>query len=235
MVMLTIHKLRAAIAMIELIFAIVIMGIILLSAPMLITQSTKSNTVVFQQESISILASHTGALMTYFWDEANVGDNAILTTNGNAYLDGQTTRLVASKQRRPDPLLGAVTVMGTETDAFGPTGTNDVDDFHGVRTTLSLGLGSAAAGAVNEGEYVDTSISIDTVVSYGKDDGPDGASTAISFSNPFSTFAGTTSNIKRIQATLGTTATATELSKTIVLTAFMCNIGGVTLDSRHMP
>jgi len=233
--MLTIHKLRAAIAMIELIFAIVIMGIILLSAPMLITQSTKSNTVVFQQESISILASHTGALMTYFWDEANVGDNAILTTKGNPSLDGNTTRPVTSKQRRPDPLLDATTSMGPDIDAFElPTGTNDVDDFHNVSRTLTLEQGSDK-GIVTEGEYIDTNISIHTVVSYGKDTGPNGANTDINFSNPFSAFTGTTSNIKRIQATLSTTATATELNKTIVLNAFMCNIGGVSLDSRHMP
>lgn len=230
--MLTIYKTRPAIAMIELIFAIVIMGIILLSAPMLITQSTKSNTVVFQQESISMLAAHTGALMTYFWDEANVIDNAILATAGNSNLAGQTTRPPASKQRRPNPIpLNAVTVMGTESDVFGPTGTNDVDDFHGTSRTLTLGLGSAA-GTVTEGEYIDTSITIGTVVSYGTDAGPGGASTAIAFPNPFSVFGGTTSNIKRIVATLGTDTTATELQKTIVLKAFMCNIGGVTLDSR---
>jgi len=234
--MLTMHKLRAAIAMIELIFAIVIMGIILLSAPMLITQSTKSNKVVFQQESISILASHTGALMTYFWDEANVGNNAILTTtDGNPSLDGNTTRPVTSRQRQPNSLLHAATFMGSDTDALGlPTGINDIDDFHNVSRTLKLELGSAK-GIVTEGEYIDTNISIHTVVSYGKDTGPNGANTDIIFSNPFSAFPGTTSNIKRIQATLSTTATATELNKTIVLNAFMCNIGGVSLESRKMP
>ena len=62
---------KRGIAMIELIFALVIMGIALLSAPMLIQQSIKSSNVALQQESIAALASHTGILLSKYWDEAD--------------------------------------------------------------------------------------------------------------------------------------------------------------------
>ena len=227
--MLKIYKSRPAIAMIELIFAIVIMGIILLSAPMLITQSSKSNTVVFQQESISMLAAHTGALMTYFWDENNVMDNAILSTNGNTDLDGNNSRTAIgniAKGRNPSTLLNASIAMGIEVS----TGTNDVDDFNGTSKTLELDVDSTES-TINGGEYIDTNITIATALTYGRDDGPDGSSLNITFSNPFTPYI-RTSNIKLIQTTLGTTAIATELQKNIVLHAFMCNIGGATLDKR---
>jgi len=44
---------RKAIAMIELIFAIVVMGIVMLSAPMLVNKATQSSYVALQQESIA--------------------------------------------------------------------------------------------------------------------------------------------------------------------------------------
>ena len=60
-----------AVAMIELIFAIVIMAIVLLSAPMLIHQSIKSSFVGMQQEAINTLSSHLSLILTKEWDEAN--------------------------------------------------------------------------------------------------------------------------------------------------------------------
>ncbi len=48
---------RNGIAMIELIFALLIMGIVLLSSPMLIQQSIKSSFIGIQQESISAIST----------------------------------------------------------------------------------------------------------------------------------------------------------------------------------
>ena len=58
-------RLRPAIAMIELIFALVIMGIALMSAPMLITVSTQSIEVSLQQESLNEASSRVNMLLTY--------------------------------------------------------------------------------------------------------------------------------------------------------------------------
>ena len=61
--------LRPAIAMIELIFALVIMAIVLMSAPMLISTATKSGYVAIQQEAINAAASQVNMIMGYHWDE----------------------------------------------------------------------------------------------------------------------------------------------------------------------
>ena len=58
------HKPRKAIAMIELIFAIVVIAIVLMSAPTLINQSIKSSFVGFQQESINTVATHLNLILT---------------------------------------------------------------------------------------------------------------------------------------------------------------------------
>jgi hypothetical protein len=63
--------LRPAIAMVELIFAIVIMGIVLMSAPMLISTASKSGYVAIQQEAINEAASQVNMIMGYHWDENN--------------------------------------------------------------------------------------------------------------------------------------------------------------------
>jgi len=246
--MYTHNILRPAIAMIELIFSLVIMGIVLLSAPMLIERSTKSNTVILQQESIAMIAAHTNAMMTYFWDEQNVNHiNRILeVTNGAAALDpsgvpvgpANVTRLRSNptsfplaRKRGIDNLntLNATNTLGVDSDASGTaTGRNDVDDFLNVPSKLIL------QGAVGNSQYIDKSITINSNISYGDDaTTPDYTATPIDFSNPFKnpfplTPTGTTntSNVKLITTTLTTTALEEELQKQIVLHAFMCNIGG---------
>ena len=82
---LLLEKSKQGIAMIELIFALVIMGIGLMSAPMLIQQSIKSGNVALQQEAIAAAASHTSMLLSLHWDESNskfnAGTSPILVTD----------------------------------------------------------------------------------------------------------------------------------------------------------
>jgi len=60
---------RKAIAMIELIFAIVIMGIVLLGIPNLVNVSTSSGFTSLQQEAIATASSQINLIMTKNWDE----------------------------------------------------------------------------------------------------------------------------------------------------------------------
>ena len=79
------RKTKRGVAMIELIFALVIMGIVLMSAPMLIQQSARSGTVALQQEAIAATASHTAVILSMSWDENNtkheIGVSPVLNTN----------------------------------------------------------------------------------------------------------------------------------------------------------
>ncbi len=224
------QKLRPAIAMIELIFALVIMGITMMSAPMLISQASKSNYTSFQQESIAIIASHTNALLTYAWDEQNTEskiqyENTILrVTNGNVALS-ETNRTIPGKRKySTNPAAVATTALGADANDTQP---DDVDDFSGVTRSLTATINAT----IGDGEYIDQNISLATQVNYIQENTVNYATNTIVYNLPQTTQA-TSSNIKFITTTLTSTSPSSELSdKNIVLRAFMCNIGGTPPDS----
>ena len=243
---------RDAIAMIELIFAIVIIGITLLSAPLLMSQATKSGYVALQQESISAAASQMGLILTRTWDEvdANQSQGAILTTTyaaaGNSVLrnftagttrvgmDGNASRIT---YYFADPSVTIPASTALQADAGD---LDDIDDFNGNDYNLSVYLeGTANAEDIEtaDGDYIDRQISIRTTVAYGDDvpRGVDGSASAndysattVTFSNPFYNVAvggGQSSNIKLITVNLTTASTVSDLNKSITLSAFSCNLG----------
>ncbi|PHS33680.1 MAG: hypothetical protein COA92_04015 [Sulfurovum sp.] len=228
---------RPAVAMIELIFSLVIMGIVLLSAPMLISQATKSSFLAFQQESISIVSAHANALMTYAWDEQNTLSqvnfvNAVLQVNSNADSElNATSRLQPGKRKFnvANPLAVATLTLGTD-----PIGVNeaydDIDDF--TDSNQSLTLAATGSVAVNEGDYIDQNITLSTNVRYMEDNAAYATvSGAIVFNIP-KTFVATTTNIKYFTVRLTSNATSEELNeKEIALHAFVCNIGAAQPQS----
>jgi len=220
---------RPAIAMIELIFAISVLGIALMSVPNLLSVSSKSTLVMLQQEGIAMAASHTNALMTYPWDENNTDKYAYVTkrlnvANGDFRLNAGATALTFPAARSRNFAAG---ISASNIAAEANATDDDVDDFNGITTHTVLAIAGASSYATNEGEYVDVNISQNTAVSYGADTASyDSANGVFTFSDPFAAAAPAgTSNIKRITTVLTSDATATELTKTIKLKAFMCNIG----------
>ena len=225
-------KIRPAIAMIELIFAIVIMGIVMMSAPMLISTSTSSTYVSLQQEGINEAASRIHMIMGYAWDENNTQDNytpSILhTTSATDDLQsvGTTARRIGipSKGGRSYKLtdsagseLNASTLLGSDGGD-----SNDMDDYIGDVTVTLI-----EAASIDYIEKQDK-VNINTAVTYGADSVGGGYSQNIITFVPFSD-ANTTSNIKNIAVTLTSTSGISDLAKNIVLRAFSCNIGGYTL------
>lgn len=228
--------LRPAIAMIELIFAIVVMGIAMLALPLMVNTATKSSQVAFNQESIAIIASHANALMSYAWDEQNTisqvaqaGNlNVLIAPSSDNELDTNRTTLNGMRT------LGAATA--STPNLFGkfkdvvPGGTtaperieDDVDDFDGQTRTLEIAL----SGSQNsyEGDIMDTNISMYTNVSYANDQANYAAcSTAngCAYSNPFSNATNNITNIKLITTQLTSTNVT---DKKIILKSFVCNIG----------
>ncbi len=242
------HTLRKGIAMIELIFALVILGITLMSAPMLVSQATTSSTVTFQQESIAMVAAHTDALMTYQWDESNTLPIAaptrdILRVTPSADTDPELDdgnlinvlrapqvvyTLPASRRRQistagagvpPPPARFATVALGQDAND-----NDDVDDF----TNNALHLAHAgAANAPNQGEYMDTAVTITPIVTYAKDTTDYAANTIAA---PDFAVTPNPTHIKNITTTLISQILPT---KQIVLRAFMCNIGNSpNLDER---
>ncbi len=237
---------RPAIAMIELIFAIVVIGITLMSAPMLINQASTSGYVAIQQESIAHAASQMGLILTRAWDEqdtnATLGSPILSTTYTNTQLDFTTTTpqagMTIGSPSRVYTHVGIPGVLVPASNTLQADGADedDIDDFDGLDYNLSVFNSENIATAI--GDVIDKNIAISVNVEYG-DDIPKGVSagasingyqnTNITFSNPFNNSAVTgTSNIKLITVVLTTSAPTAELNKSISLGAFSCNIGSFT-------
>jgi hypothetical protein len=219
--------------MIELIFAIVIMAIILGSAPQLISTSAKSNYVGIQQEAINEAATQANIIMGYHWDE-NAANEQYLdpilrvgSTNVDLAEAVPTGRRLGTPRESTRTFIrsdGARNLAATATLGMDGVGEirDDMDDFIGTSNLISLGTGSGA-------NYIETTVNMNTAIAYGSDDLNYNQST-ITF-NPFVSTTGT-SNIKSITVTVRESAStiADELKKEITLRAFSCNIGTYKLE-----
>lgn len=230
--------LRPAIAMIELIFAIVIMGIVMMSAPMLISTATQSTYVALQQEGINEAASRAHMIMGYAWDENNVGNEYRPPILNVTHGDSAFAKVGTTQRRVGIPSESQRTFLLSDSNTTGISNlnasalqsdagdTDDIDDFIG---DISLVLEESAT--VDYAEK--TTVKINTTVAYANDSVSGGYDqTAITYV-PFAADTPTT-NIKAITVTLTSTdaANADVLEKNIVLRAFSCNIGGYTFEEK---
>ena len=225
-------KSKNAIAMIELIFALVIMGIVLMSAPMLIQQSIKSSNVALQQEAIVAAASQTAIVLSMHWDENNsniaAGESPILDTNRSSFpfppvgLSGVTGR---------NTKKGSVTVspstLGTDINETTHIDFDDVDDYHNSSFGLMLFNGESTTADI--GEYVDTSVVINTTIRYTKEDNVLVNITTGSFSNIKAIQVRLTSNLDEHDVNY-----TAELEKDITFKAFSCNIGTYAISGKEL-
>lgn len=240
---LNLTKKRKAIAMIELIFAIVVLGIVMLSAPMVISSATKSGYVALQQESIAAASSEIGMILTYHWDENNTDENLsspiLVTTAGDTNLNestdaggnparvrsGSTIESKRSFLTSTNERLNASSTLGSDGDS------DDIDDFIGTSTLTNIETTTTSTG-----DYIDSAIQLTTAIDYVSDAPTTGnylnSDLSITFDYNASSVAGTT-NIKGITLTLTTTNTQSEIAKSIQLRAFACNIGTYELAQRN--
>ncbi len=225
-------KSKKAIAMIELIFALVIMGIVLMSAPMLIQQSVKSGNVALQQEAISITAEKLSWILSLPWDENSDKkiirlDRTPLKTLPKGLVDSFNNPL--SNLRN----LNDNNVTATSTNSLGvdanDTTFDDVDDFNGNSDGLILFNGDSTTSDI--GDYVDNNVSIKTTVTYAEDNSSLGGTTynltgaIYNHKNILNI-----SNIKFITVNLSSNSGVEELEKNITLEAFSCNIGTYSIE-----
>lgn len=251
------RAMRQGIAMVELIFALVIIGITLSSAPLLMNQAVQSGYVALQQESVSAAAAQIDLVLTRTWDEvdANQSKTAILTTTYAAAQNFALRNFTAGVKRvGMDGNASRITAHFTTNliipaSAIGADGgdLDDVDDFNGNDYNLSVYLSGTVNSediSTSDGDYIDKLIKIRTTVAYG-DDVPRGvaggasandySATTITFSNPFfnnAVGAGQTSNIKLVNVRLTTDSNETELNKVISFSAFTCNIGSYSVQGQ---
>jgi len=220
------HTGRKAIAMIELIFAIVIMGIVLLSIPNLLSVAAKSSYVSLQQEAIATAASHINLILTKEWDENNTDETFILqVTNGDSSLAARSG--VAER-----PLAHSVSgVSFARTIGAEGGDQDDIDDFDATIMTLR----NYADTEVTSGDNIDINITIATNIAYIDDTANNDYNTSSTIQYNFKAPTTATTNIKSISTQLTTNNIAIELEKQIDLEAFSCNIGGYTPVVRILP
>ncbi len=206
---------RKAIAMIELIIAIVIMGIAFLAIPMINNEAIKSGENAMLQESVAAGASQTELILTLKWDGAS---NDILDTNTSwDGLSGTT----ASREIDDDNKT-ASSIGHDDGDDF-----DDMDDYNG--TSVTLDIYNDEDFDTYEGNYADQNITMATTVQYADDTAFNTQETMPNV-NPFDypITDSHTSNIKLITTKLTTTLNTgsdTIDKKEIKLQTFTCNIG----------
>jgi len=136
-------------SMIELVIAIVVMGIAVMTLPLMLTTTQNNNTFALQQETILAARTQLGDMLTYPWDEHTVGANhaiGVLDTNSTSYKrfpDNNSTRRVGHiKGSRRRKFFTSLTYT-TATASLGKDGIepipNDIDDFNtATPTTIHL-------------------------------------------------------------------------------------------------
>jgi hypothetical protein len=235
------HKSRDAVAMIELIFAIVIMGIALMSAPRLISQAVNGGLSVVQQEAIVADATEIGMIMTRAWDEADTNDSdtaPILVVSED--IDALNEKDSSGKRVGipKEATRSFVSATGSRLDATaigrdandGSDEYDDIDDFHDKNTTLN----SKESTTTEDGDYIDNSLEMLTKVEYIKTETSDDTFTdeTINYDSPFGKTSSDTTNIKMISTTITSGGHSDVLDTNITLRAFMCNIGTYTIQTR---
>ena len=211
-------------SLIEVVFAIVIIAISMMSIPILLSQSTKSNQYSVIQEAILASATKIDNIRSYFWDSASYDNsNKIIrvldVSTGDSELNRVTTSLNSNYRKghivrnRGRRFFDSI-LYGTVSPANGNGG---IDEFNGKTETIG---GSGAY------DYKDSAMSINSKVFY-ISDSVNYSQKNITFT--VSTSASTTpSNIKMIE--LNTTMPS--LNQSFIQRAFMCNIGQADLITR---
>ena len=241
---------KKAIALIELVFAIVIIAITLISVPNLIAVTTKASNSAITQEAISNSASHTNMILSQFWDENDTSptyNNPILAVadgfselseakDDKGYTLGRRVGSKLSTSRR-----FAVDISGNKLSASSSLKKeeaanidyDDVDDYNNITNTL---FETSEHTTAEQGDYKDKNVQIKTTINYISDKPTNGSpatfnNTQVSFDNPFSSSKrkSKSTNIKSIIVTLKST---NDPSKRVVLKGFSCNIGSSKLKEK---
>ncbi|MBE0492107.1 MAG: hypothetical protein IBX44_07630 [Sulfurospirillum sp.] len=139
---------RTGSSLIELIIAIVVMGIAIMSLPLVLSQSQNSNALALQQEAILATKTKLGYLLSYDWDansyDANASLARVLDTTGlggadNAFDVNVTTDIRRAGHVNADKRRRLWDVGHSKRAPLNESaGLNDIDDFHGVDENMSI-------------------------------------------------------------------------------------------------
>ncbi len=234
---------RKGISLIELVLAIVVIAISVMSVPMMLQQGAKSDNFSMMQEAILAARTKMGGILSYQWDDnARDGNNtegrlrALDVTNGDGALDRNNTYDTNNERRIGHvirdlrrKMMPAVTYPKAGSDA----NITDINDFDNVHTNITW---QGSSTATDSYDYLDKNLTLSTRVYYVSDAlqaGYDYNQTTLLFvfdpstkdtiSSPNST------NIKMIELNV-----TSKNYQNFLFRAFSCNLGEVDLLEKEI-
>lgn len=122
---------RKASSMIELVIAIVVMGIAVMTLPLMLEQTQKGNSFAMQQEAILVARTQIGDILTYPWDENSIQDGVVGVLDVTSSAFGRYSEQRRVGHVRQDKRRKFFTNSTQATTTLGQEGSNynDIDDF----------------------------------------------------------------------------------------------------------
>lgn len=225
---------RRAVSMLELVIAIVVMGIVAASVPMVLSQTNDNMAYTVKQEAIMAAKTRMGDIMTYDWDDRSYDTNNsmsfILATNSpNARLNDRNGTVsiggvIGSGRRRVSPIGASATALANlGLDAGEANATrDDIDDFNGANVAVANSE-LLDQDADNLDYMLDNDMSIETTVTYANDNANYNQQTITFTFNPAA--AGNSRNLKVISETITGLSDSQGNASNIVLRSFVANVG----------
>ena len=216
--------------LLELIFAIVVMAIAMLSIPTVLSQTTAGIETTLKQEAIFYGSRTMGSLLTYRWDENSIkGDpdknisHILDVSNGDSHFD-RNTSITPSRFRTGNFNLKAVrTFFNTTTNATSTLGNesgesekDDIDDFNNDTDIITA----------QKGDFV-LNMKIHKKIYYIADT-PTYSNGRVRFSFS-STSASPTTNVKMIELNV----TDDKDNTILLIRTITCNVGEPTPQTVH--
>jgi hypothetical protein len=218
--------------MIELIFAILVMAIALLSVPAVMQQASEADVMAVQQEAVMLAATQIAIASTLRWDEnstdgttdreyiMDASDNSgrdgfgrsSATAPGNRVRIGTASMSVINDERRlfHNTPVQASTSLGSDTGETSTADYDDVDDLHNTSQTIN------ATGS-DSTDYKLT-YTVSNQVDYVQNTAPSTASSSAS------------THIKRLNVNVRSSVGGQTYD--VNMSAFFSNIGSVKYGSR---
>ena len=219
---------RRGASMLELVVAIVVMGIAVMALPLMLSQTKSNNEFAMQQEAILAARTKLGDVMTYAWDEANVAltDATLVLDTNDTGSDTELNKVNGSRRighvfgdkRRKgydvQVLSTASGALGTDTGETQLSDYDDIDDFHNT----SQQLFNSGEATISGQDYKFTDMNLTTRVLYIDD--------SATYINPtINDFAFTTANANRRSNIKMVEITVSGSQTNFVLRSYSSNVG----------
>jgi hypothetical protein len=236
---------RKGISLIELVLAIVVIAISVMTVPMMLQQGTKSDTFSMMQEAILAARTKMGNILSYQWDDHSRESNntngrlrALDVANGDPALDRNGTyyperrigHVYGDLRRKMKPAGAANLFPKPGADA----NITDINDFDNLSSVITW---SGVSTASDRYDYLDKDLNLTTKVYFVSDKlvtGSDYNDTTLTFVFDPSvktsiTHATYSTNIKMVELNVTSKSYPTFLFRT-----FSCNLGETNLLEKEI-